>query len=98
MLNSLDTLQHRQYEYGAKFSLKSFTSSSPIKVTGSSKYPFVSADLVLRENITLKLLQTVIVSHCDIFPVVIFRSLYHFLTSALLHPARWRYGNLRSNR
>lgn len=52
---------------------------SLIKVTGHSKYPFISVDLVLGENITLKLLQTVIVSHCDLFPVVFFRSLYHFV-------------------
>lgn len=97
MLNSLDTLQHRQHEYGAKSSLKSFTSTSPIKVTRSSKYHPISMDLVLGENIKVKLLQTVKVSHCDIFPVVLFRSLHHLLTSALLHLARWRQGNLKSN-
>lgn len=96
MLNSLSTLQPRQREYGAK-SVLSFTSTSPIKVTGSSKKPHVTEDLVLREHITVKLLQTVNVSHCDVFPMALFRSFHHLLTSTLLHPARWKQGNLKSN-
>lgn len=96
MLNSLSTVQHRLHGYGDN-SLLSFTSMSLIKVTGSSKNPYITEDLVLRENITVILLQTVNVSHSDVFSGALFRSFHHLLTTTLLHPARWKQGNLKSN-